>query len=247
MADRHDDLTAIVDRVRHVTTLPGAQTLRRRSDQRRRRRAAVTGAGLAVLIVTAGAILLPSRDAVETPDRGVVGPAGEVPPSVAPSVTASAGPLDILGGRRQVLIVVPGMGGAALAIGRDDDRVRATTEQGIDDRALWVLHPEGDKFRIMLAAPRSGSQVCMTVVHDAAPGSVRDRVCDPTTQTQLFKIEQIADRSYSILQDRRYLQVVDGTNALVPDLPEGLTTTYEFEDRGPAVTESSGGGSSPTR
>ncbi|SCG66180.1 hypothetical protein [Micromonospora inositola] len=246
MADPHDDLTAIADRVRDVTTLPAAQTLRRRSDQRRRRRAAVTGAGLAVLVVTAGATLLPARDHVETPDRGVVGPAGEVPPSVAPSVTAPAGPQEFLGGRRQVLIVVPGMGGAALAIGRDDDRARATTEPGIDDRALWVLHPEGDKFRIMLATPRGTSQVCMTVVHDAAPGSVRGRVCDPTAQTQLFKIEQIADGSYSILQDRRYVQVVDGTNALVPDLPEGLTTTYEFEDRGPAATDWSGGGSSPT-
>ncbi|WP_446210249.1 hypothetical protein [Micromonospora sp. IBSANI012] len=234
MADPHDALTAIADEVRRVTTLPAAQTLRRRSDQRRRRRAAVTGAGLAVLVVTAGASLLPARDHVDTPDRGV-SPAGEVPPSVVASVTASAGPQEILGGRRQVLIVVPGMGGAALAIGRDDDRVRATTERGSNDRALWVLRPEGDKFRIMLATPPGASQQCMTVVHDAAPGSVRGQVCDPAAQTQLFRIEQVAGGSYSIFQGRRYVQVVDGTNALVPDLPEGLTTTYEFEDRGPAA------------
>ncbi|GAA4579487.1 hypothetical protein GCM10023176_57370 [Micromonospora coerulea] len=247
MADPHDDLAAIADGVRRVTTLPAAQTLRRRSDQRRRRRAAVTGAGLAVLVVTAGTTLLQARDHVETPDRGVVGPAGEVPPSVAPSVTVSAGPREILDGRRQVRIVVPGMGGAALAIGHDNDRVRAATERGIDDRALWVLHPEGDRFRIMLATPRGADQVCMTVVHDAAPGSVRGRVCDPTAPTQLFRIEQVADGSYSIFQGKRYVQVVDGTNALVPDLPEGLTTTYEFEDRGPAAAERLDGGSSPTR
>ncbi|RZU72249.1 hypothetical protein EV384_0602 [Micromonospora kangleipakensis] len=246
MADPHDDLTAIADRVRHVTTLPAAQTLRRRSDQRRRRRATVTGAALAVLVVTAGTTLLQARDHVETPDRSV-GPAGRVPPSVVPSVTASAGPQEILGGRRQVLIVVPGMGGAALAIGRDNDRVRATTERGIDDRALWVLQPKGDRFRIMLATPRGASQVCMTVVHDAAPGSVRGRECDPAAPTQLYRIEQVADGSYSIFQGKRYVQVVDGTNALVPDLPEGLTTTYEFEDRGPAAAERLGGGSSPTR
>ncbi|MEH0828932.1 MULTISPECIES: hypothetical protein [unclassified Micromonospora] len=234
MADPHDDLTAIADAVRQVTKLPAAQTLRRRSDQRRRRRAAVTGAGLAVLVVTAGATLLQARDHIETPD-GAISPAGEVPPSVVASVTASAGPQEILGGRRQVLIVVPGMGGAALAMGRDDDRVRATTERGVNDRTLWVLHPEGGKFRIMLAAPRGASRLCMTVVHDAPPGSVRGQVCDRTAQTQLFKIEQVASGSYSIFQGKRYVQVVDGTNALVPDLPEGLTTTYEFEDRGPAA------------
>jgi hypothetical protein len=171
---------------------------------------------------------------VDTPDRGV-SPAGEVPPSVVASVTASAAPQEILGGRRQVRIVVPGMGGAALAVGRDDDRVRATTERGITDRALWVLRPEGDKFRIMLATPPGASQQCMTVVHDAAPGSVRGQVCDPAAQTQLFRIEQVAGGSYSIFQGRRYVQVVDGTNALVPDLPEALTTTYEFEDHGPAA------------
>ncbi|SIN41196.1 hypothetical protein [Micromonospora cremea] len=225
----HDDLTAVADAVRRVTTLPAAETLRRRGERRRRRRTAVSGAGLLLLVVTAGAALLPARH--QTPDRGV-GPAGTVAPSVVPSVTASAGPQEILGGRRQVLIVVPGLGRAPLAIGRDDDRVRATTEQGVDDRALWVLRPEGDKFRIMLAAARDASQVCMTVVHDAAPGSVRGRVCDTTAQTQLFTIEQVADGSYSIFQGKRYVQVVDGTNALVPDLPEALTTTYEFEDRG---------------
>ncbi|MFD0783234.1 hypothetical protein ACFQZ8_04775, partial [Micromonospora azadirachtae] len=108
--------------------------------------------------------------------------------------------------------------------------------------AQWVLRPEGELFRITLAGPGDAGQVCMTVVHDAAPGSVRGRACDPSTQTQLFKIEQLADGSYSIFQGRRYVQVVDGTNALVPDLPEALTTTYEFEDRGPAADERSGGG-----
>ncbi|SCE72185.1 hypothetical protein GA0070607_0779 [Micromonospora coriariae] len=229
MTDPHHDLTTIADAVRRVTALPAAGTLRRRGEQRRRRRRAVYGAGLVLLVVTAGAALLPAWH--QTPDRGV-GPAGTVAPSVVPSVTASAGPREILGGRRQVLIVVPGLGRAPLAIGRDDDRVRATTEQGVDERALWVLRPEGDRFRITLAASRDASQVCMTVVHDAAPGSIRGRVCDATAQTQLFTIEQVADGSYSIFQGKRYVQVVDGTNALVPDLPEALTTTYEFEDRG---------------
>ncbi|MFE9957325.1 hypothetical protein [Micromonospora sp. NPDC005299] len=244
MADPHDDLRAIADGVRRVTTLPPAETLRRRSD-RRRRRTAVTGAALTVLVVAAGTTLLQARDHVETPDEGI-GPVGPVPASVVPS-RATTPEQEILGGRRQTLIVVPGMGGAALAIDRDDDRVRATTEQGIDDRALWVLHPEGDTFRIMLATPRGAGQVCMTVVHDAAPGSVRGRACDPTAQTQLFKIEKVPDGTYSLFQGRRYVQTVDGTNALVPDLPESLTTTYEFEDRGPAAPEQAGGGSTPTR
>ncbi|WP_433279948.1 hypothetical protein [Micromonospora sp. CA-244673] len=239
MADPRDDLRAIADGVRRVTTLPPAQALRRRSD-RRRRRTAVTGAALTVLVVAAGTALLQGRDHVETPDAGV-GPVDRAPASVVPSTTAST-EQEILAGRRQTLIVVPGMGGAALAVDRDGDRVRATTEQGIDDRAHWVLHPEGDKFRIMLAAPRGGGQVCMTVVHDAAPGSVRSRGCDPTAQTQLFTIEKVPDGTYSLFQGRRYVQTVDGTNALVPDLPEGLTTTYKFEDRGPAPTERSGGG-----
>jgi hypothetical protein len=242
MADPHDDLRAIADGVRRVTTLPPAQTLRRRSD-RRRRRTAVTGAALTVLAVATGVALLQPRDHVEAPDEGA-GPVGPAPASVAPSATAST-EQEILAGRRQTLIVVPGMGGAALAVDRDSDRVRATTEQGIDDRARWVLRPEGDKYRIVLATPGAAGPVCMTVVHDAAPGSVRGRACDPAERAQLFTIEKVADGTYSLFQGRRYVQTVDGTNALVPDLPEGLTTTYEFEDRGPA--QPPGGGIAPTR
>nr|WTA67627.1 RICIN domain-containing protein [Micromonospora sp. NBC_00855] len=229
MADPRDDLTAIVDEVRRVTTLPGAQTLRHRSDRRRRRRAAVGATGLAVLAIAAGTTVLQARNDVETPG---VGPATQVAPPVTPSATASAGPQEILAGRRQVQIVLPGMRGATLAIDSDGDQVRATTEQGIDDRALWVLRPEGDRYRILRAS--GADTICMTVVHDAAPGSVRGRPCDPAASTQLFRIDQVPDGSYSIFQGKRYVQVVDGTNALVPDLPEGLTTTYEFEDKGPA-------------
>ncbi|WP_327033565.1 hypothetical protein [Micromonospora ureilytica] len=229
MADPRDDLTAIVDEVRRVATLPGAQTLRHRSDRRRRRRTAVGAAALAMVAIAAGTTLLQTRNAVETPD---VGPATQVAPPVVPSATAPAGPQEILGGRRQVQIALPGMRGATLAIDSDGDQVRATTEQGIDDRALWVLRPEGDRYRILLAS--AADAICMTVVHDAAPGSVRGRACDAAASTQLFRIDQVPDGSYSIFQGKRYVQVVDGTNALVPDLPEGLTTTYEFQDRGPA-------------
>ncbi|MFG3559037.1 hypothetical protein ACGGAQ_32155 [Micromonospora sp. NPDC047557] len=234
MADPHDDLRAIVDEVRRVTTLPTARTLRGRSDRRRRRRAAVTGVGLAVLVATVGTTLLRVRADVPTPTVGPAGVVSPSPASVAPSPTAPAGPQDILGGRRQVRIVVPGLGGAALATDPDGDRVRATAGPGVDDRALWVLRPAGKAFRIVAATPAGTDQVCMTVVHDAAPGSVRARACDPDAATQLFIIDRVADGSYSILQGRRYVQVVDGTNALVPDLPEALTTTYEFEDRGPS-------------
>ncbi|MER7587322.1 hypothetical protein ABTW72_07290 [Micromonospora sp. NPDC127501] len=228
MADPRDDLTAIVDEVRRVATLPGAQTLRHRSDRRRRRRTAVGAAGLAVVALAAGAALVQVRNNVGTPG---VGPATQVAPPVVPSATASAGPQEILGGRRQVQIVLPGMRGATLAIDRDGDQVRATTEQGIDGRALWVLRPEGDRYRIVLAS--GADAICMTVVHDAAPGSVRGRACEAAASTQLFRIDQVPDGGYSIFQGKRYVQVVDGTNALVPDLPEGLTTTYEFLDRGP--------------
>ncbi|MEU4476230.1 RICIN domain-containing protein [Micromonospora sp. NPDC023888] len=232
MADPRDELTAIVDEVRRVTTLPPAQTLRQRGDKRRRRRMTVAAAGLALLAGTAGVAVLTAPGG--TPDLGA-GPASTVPSSpVVPSETAAAGPQDILGGRRQVRIVLPGMGGAALAIDDGGDQVRASTDRASDDRALWVLRPDGDRFQIVLAAPPRADQVCMTVVHDAAPGSVRGRTCDATASTQRFRIEQVADGSYSIFQGKRYVQVVDGTNALVPDLPEGLTTTYEFEDRGPA-------------
>jgi hypothetical protein len=217
MSDPHDDLTAIADEVRRVTALPPAQTLRHRSDRRRRRRLATTGAGLAVLAAAVGTPLLLTRDqGTDTTSW--------LPPSVAPT---SAGPQEILAGRRQVRILVPGLKGAALAIAPDDDRVRA-----VPPPSLWVLRPEGGKFRIVLA----GDRLCMTAVHDAAPGSVRARPCDPAASTQLFRIDRQPDGTYSIFQGRRYVQVVDGTNALVPDLPEALTTTYEFEDHGPAAT-----------
>ncbi|MEU1590469.1 RICIN domain-containing protein [Micromonospora sp. NPDC005710] len=229
MADPREDLTAIVDEVRRVATLPGAQTLRHRSDRRRRRRTAVGAAGLAVVAIVAGTTFRQARNDVETPG---VDPATQVASPVPPSATASAGPQEILAGRRQVQITMPGMPGATLAIDSDGDQVRASTEQGIDDRALWVLRPEGDRYRILRAA--GGDAICMTVVHDTAPGSVRGRPCDAAASTQLFRIDRVPDGSYSIFQGKRYVQVVDGTNALVPDLPEGLTTTYEFEDRGPA-------------
>ncbi|MCX5064782.1 hypothetical protein OOJ91_02710 [Micromonospora lupini] len=241
MPDPHDDLRAIVDEVRRVTTLPPAGALRGRSDRRRRRRAAVTGVGLAVLVAAVGATVLRARVDDTTPTAGPAGvtsppavPSSLAPTQTSPSQTSPAGPQDILGGRRQVRIVVPGLAGAALASGPDDDRVRATAGPGVDDRALWVLRPAGKAFRIVAANPAGAGQVCMTVVHDAAPGSVRARACDPTAATQLFIIDRVADGSYSILQGRRYVQVVDGTFALVPDLPEALTTTYEFEDRGPS-------------
>ncbi|WP_155369613.1 hypothetical protein [Catellatospora vulcania] len=226
MAELHDDLTSIVDGVQRVTKLPAARALRERGDRRRRRRTAVTGAGLVVLALAAGAALVQGRETPADP--------GGVPSSAVPSATASAGPQDMLAGRRQIMIVVPSMGGAVLAIGRDDDRVGATTERGVDGRALWILRPEGDRYRIELAAPQGDARFCMTVVHDAAPGSVRGRACDPAAQAQLFKIERVADGTWSLFQGRRYVQVVDGTDALVPDLPENLTTTYELQDRGPA-------------
>ncbi|MEU7608920.1 hypothetical protein [Micromonospora sp. NPDC049204] len=234
MADPRDDLTAIVDEVRRVATLPPAQTLRQRSDRRRRHRTTIVAAGLALLAGTVGVVVWTTPNQVETPEVGV-GPVSPVPSSapVVPSETATASRQDILGGRRQVQIVLPGMRGAALVIDEGGDQVRARTDRGSDDRALWVLRPDGDGFRIVLAAPPDADQVCMTVVHDAAPGSVRGRTCEVALSTQRFRIEQVADGSYSIFQGKRYVQVVDGTNALVPDLPEGLTTTYEFEDRGP--------------
>jgi hypothetical protein len=228
MAELHDDLIRIADGAQRAAKLPAASMLRERADRRRSRRAAVTGTGLVVLAVAAATALFQARDGAEPP---VVG----APTSAVPSVAASVGPQEILAGRRQVMIVVPGLRDAVLAIGPDDDRVRATTEQGVDDRARWVLRPEGDRYRIELAVPQAGGRLCMTVVHDAAPGSVRGRACDPAAQAQLFKIEQVADGTWSLFQGRRYVQVVDGTNALVPDLPENLTTTYEFADRGPAT------------
>ncbi|GAA2379215.1 hypothetical protein Cme02nite_17770 [Catellatospora methionotrophica] len=225
MAELHDDLTSIAAGVQRVTQLPAARELRERGDRRLRRRAAVTGAGLVVLVAAVGAGLLQLRD---TP----AGPAVGAPSAAASSVTTSAGPQDVLAGRRQVRIAVPSMPGAVLAIGPGDDRVRATAEPVGDP--LWVLRPEGDRFRIELAVPREGGRLCMTVVHDAAPGSVRGRACDPASQEQLFTIEPVADGTWSLFQGRRYVQVVDGPDTLVPDLPENLTTTYTFEDRGPS-------------
>ncbi|MEU8075701.1 hypothetical protein AB0B31_09620 [Catellatospora citrea] len=226
MAELHDDLTSISDEVQRATKLPAASMLRERGDRRRRRRASVTGAALVVLVVATGTALLRTRETA-------LDPADPLPPPAVASVAASAGPQEILAGRREIAIVVPSMGGAVLALGRDDDRVRATTEQGADERARWVLRPEGNLFRIVLAASRG--QVCMTAVHDGAPGSVRGRACEPSAQAQLFRIDREADGSWSLFQGKRYVQVVDGTDALVPDLPEYLTTTYEFQDRGPAA------------
>ncbi|GAA2598605.1 hypothetical protein GCM10010435_92480 [Winogradskya consettensis] len=224
MPDLHDDLTTLAGRGKHAAKLPPAETLRVRSDRRRHRRTVIASAGLAVLAVAGGAAFLQTRSPAPPPV------AAPTPPS--PSATA---PATILNGKRQVSIEVAGMNGAVLALGRgDDDQVKATTDTDPGDRSRWILRPRGDKYQIVLGALHGTSQVCMTTVHDKAPGTVRGRVCDPTLPTQLFILGRTADGTCSLFQDEHYIQVIDGTNALVPDLPESLTTTYELHDRGPA-------------
>jgi hypothetical protein len=229
MAELHDDLAAIADRARRSAGLPSAAELRARGD-RRRRRTAGAAAALAVLAVAGGVALVTVRGNGPAPDRAA-GPSAAAsrsgPPSTAPGIDA------MLSGDRQVRIEVDGMNGAVLAVGRDDDdQVKATSAKDVGDRAVWVLRPRGNRYQIVLGIPRPAGPVCMAVVHDAAPGSVRVRICDATAAGQLFVIEKVDNNNYSIFNGKRYVQVVDGTNALVPDLPEGLTTTYQFHDRG---------------
>ncbi|GAA2533425.1 hypothetical protein [Winogradskya humida] len=230
MPDLHDNLTAPAGpakhaatfppagRAKHAATLPPAGTLRVRSN---RRRTVIASAGLAVLAVAGGAAFWQTR--------------ASAPSTLAAPPPSSSAPATVLNGKRQVTIEVAGMNGAVLALGRgDDDQVKATTATNTGTRSLWVLRPRGKNFQIALGTLHGTSPVCMTTIHDKAPGTVRDRVCDPALSTQLFTLTKTPDGTYSLFQNNHYLQVIDGTNALVPDLPESLTTTYHLHDQGPA-------------
>jgi hypothetical protein len=139
----------------------------------------------------------------------------------------------VLDGGRLTRIVVAGTGGRVLAIGSDDDdRILATKVADLTGDGSWLLRRQGSRYQIVSGRRHGSSEVCMTVVHDKSPGTVRDRVCDPTAPAQLFTIKKESDGNYSIANAGHYLQVVDGPFTLVPDLPESLTTTYELSDHG---------------
>ena len=226
MADLHDDLAAIADQVRGTAPLPPPSVLRARSDLRLRVRTAAASTGLAVLAVV-GTIYFAGRGTGPAPDQPAV-PAPTA--STAPTAPKGTGIAAILAGEQPVRIVVQGTGGAVLALGADDDdRVHFTTQRVPDDRAMWILRPQGRRHQIVLTARHGTSEVCMTVVHDKAPGTVRDRVCDASDPAQLFTIDKQDDGFYSIFNGKRYVQGVDGPNLLVPDAREGLTTTYDFQ------------------
>jgi len=224
MADLHGDLAAIADEMRASTYPLQPSALRARSDRRRRRRIAAASTGLVVLAV-AGTAYLGSHRTGPAPNR-----AAASGPAVSTSPSAPGGIAAILAGRQPVRIVVQGTDGAVLALGADDDdRVHLLTGNVPDDRARWILRPQGHRYQIALAARHGASEVCMTVVHDQAPGTVRDRVCDAANPAQLFAIAKQDDGTYSIFNGKRYVQGVDGVDLLVPDLGEGLTTTYKFQ------------------
>jgi hypothetical protein len=142
----------------------------------------------------------------------------------------------ILDGKRLVEIGVNGGPDEILAIGHDDDDTIGPyprTGSAIEERGRWIIKPAGSKYQIMLGTLHGDSKVCMEVVHDGGNGTVRDRVCDTGNGNQLFTIkkETSIDGAWSLFNGKRYVQVVDG-GGLVPDLPEGLTTTYTFKDAG---------------
>jgi hypothetical protein len=225
MADLHDDLAAIADEVRRTTPLSSPAALRARSDRRHRQRMTGAAAGLAVLAVAGGVAFLGRQPAPA--------PRPVTPASASPSVAAAPS----INGARKFRIDVAGMG-RALAIGPDDDdRILAVKPADLQKPATWTFRPlSGQKYQIVYTELHGDSQVCMAVVHDQAPGTVRDRVCDATSAAQAFTIAVEADGTHSIFNGQRYVQVVDGPNTLVPDLPEALTTTYQFVDLGPAPT-----------
>jgi hypothetical protein len=142
----------------------------------------------------------------------------------------------ILEGKRLVEIGVNGGSNEILAIGHDDDDTVGPykrNDSAIKERGRWIIKPVGSKYQIMLGTLHGDNKVCMEVVHDGGNGTVRDRVCDSGNSKQLFTIkkETSIDGGYSLFNGKRYVQVVDG-GGLVPDLPEGLTTTYTFKDAG---------------
>ena len=235
MADLHEDLDAIADELRGTEPLPPPSALRARSDRRVRLRTVAASTGLVALAV-AGTVYYAGRWSGPAPDQPAA-PASATarasigtPASTAPKTSKGTGIAAILAGEQPTRIVMQGTGGAVLALGTDDDdRVQFTTESVPDDRALWILRPQGRKHQIVLTTPHGTSEVCMTVVHDKAPGTVRDRVCNASDPAQLFTIAKEEDGSYSIFNGKRYVQGIDGPNLLVPDLNESLTTTYKFQ------------------
>jgi len=230
MADLHHEFTAIAEEVRGNAPLQSPSALRARSDRRLSQRVAVGSTGLAALAVVGTVYLAGGGGGTGPAPEQPAAPASAAATSTAPSTSGKTGITAILAGEQPVRIVVQGTGGAVLALGTDDDdRVHYTTESVPDDRAVWILRPQGRQHQIVLTTRHGTSEVCMTVVHDKAPGTVRDRVCNASNPAQLFTIAKEDDGAYSIFNGKRFVQGIDGVDLLVPDLPESLTTTYKFQ------------------
>jgi hypothetical protein len=232
--DLHDDLAAIAARVRHSADLPPAATLRARGDRRQRLVGAT--AGLAVLAIAGGVTFFTvggDRPAAEQPAaESARRPAGPAAKSRAGAPSSTPGIAAILAGERQVRIVVDGLDGAVLATDPSARyQVNPTTEAVADDLATWLLSEENGKYQIALAGPGRADRLCMTVLHDSSLGKILATPCT-NEEAQRFQIQKVDNGNYSIFNGKRYVQVVDGPDALVPDLAEGLVTTYQFEDRG---------------
>jgi hypothetical protein len=234
-----DELAAIAGRVQYGADLPPAATLRARGDRRQRRRMAGATAGLAVLAFAGGVAFVAvggARSTVGGDPPATDQPAGPTAKSrvAAPSAARSGAPgvAAIPAGDRQVRIVVDGLNDAVLAVDPSGGyRINPTTASVADDLATWLLRNESGKYHIVLADPAQADQLCMTVVHDSSLGKVMATPC-ANVEAQRFQIQNVDNDHYSIFNGKRYVQVVDGPDALVPDLAEGLVTTYQFEDRG---------------
>lgn len=144
--------------------------------------------------------------------------------------TAGAGD-PILAGKRQVVIKPVQSTESIVAL----DKGRLTTIDGEADHTLFVLSPTGGKHLIKTAKVVSGGEpLCLYIkTNGSDPLTVAATACDAGKADQLFTIDAVKGRNYSIANGDAFLQLSPQYGIIAQELGDApLTTTFAFVDSG---------------
>ncbi len=226
--DLDGDLAALARHAGRTGRLRTAADVRARGDRRRRNHRVATGALSLALLGALGTGLA----------FGQAGRPDPTPPGQPGQSSAPASPESILAGERQVHIGIVQQPGGILAVGAGD-RVSLSADGG---RALFVLQPDGEQFRIRTPeVTKGGEAACLTVrTNGSDPLTVVAQRCAADDNNQLFTLMPRGTKdgrpAYAVRNGDAYLQSSrSGDGLIAEELGDGtLQTTFDLVDQGPA-------------
>ncbi|GIF30807.1 hypothetical protein [Actinoplanes utahensis] len=176
--------------------------------------------------------------AVSTPAAATSAGAAAEKPSATPTRSKSdtepggTGAADpILAGKRQVVIKPVQSTESIVAL----DKGRLTTIDGEAEHTLFVLSPTSGKFLIKTAKVVSGGEpLCLVIkTNGSNPLTVGSAACDAGKADQLFTIDAVEGKNYSIANGDAFLQLSGKYGIIAQELGDApLTTTFNFVDNG---------------